>query len=605
MKIEPTQLTVGQLLNESREQFIVPSYQRRYSWRDKQINELFDDIDALRNQDTHLLGSIVCLVNPHNAGIAKLELVDGQQRTTTLLIVLHCIWEHLNKSEDEAAIGVRDELRRCLESKSRFGKAEPKIVLDSLDADEFTSHLSKRDVDNPSNKALANAFDVVRSRIAQYDFNDLLGFIEKLLDHSLLIRLDISEARDAYKLFEIINNRGLKLNSTDIIKNFILGNAAGFDDHALETAKKKWSEILKSLDGLSTEDFFRNYLCAQQKRRITAAYVIANFKELFFLQVREAGGHITQKYASDDELDPVNGENFDEDDQYEDFGENSSISAIKVERLSFQDFIERIASHARIYRQIVKAETDNPAINRHLRNLQLIKAAQTYSFLMALRAGGCSDKNFLEVLKITESLMLRRHICRERSNENESLFARLCGIDPANPVPAIKAAVQKYVPSDEKFQQAFQNYEFSANLIGRARYCLEQFEQASSGQYQELAVLGAESVEVEHIVPQQLTDRRIKGDHDGWVGYLGENFSEKHRQLISTIGNLTLFHGSLNVMASNYSYDEKKKFYEKSSITMTKSLPQAVPEFRFPQLQERSQQLAELALTTWPRSAFD
>ncbi|RWB25315.1 DUF262 domain-containing protein [Mesorhizobium sp.] len=80
MKITPTSLTLNQLFGSANEQFVIPAYQRRYSWREQQLYELIEDIELLENTDVHLLGSIVCLTGHHTAGINRLELVDGQQR---------------------------------------------------------------------------------------------------------------------------------------------------------------------------------------------------------------------------------------------------------------------------------------------------------------------------------------------------------------------------------------------------------------------------------------------------------------------------------------------------------------------------------------------
>ena len=100
MQITPTSLTITQLLGSANEQYVVPAYQRRYSWQEKQLWELLDDISLLEGSDTHLLGSIVCLTGHHKAGMNKLELVDGQQRLTSVSVLLHCIMEKL-KEEGE------------------------------------------------------------------------------------------------------------------------------------------------------------------------------------------------------------------------------------------------------------------------------------------------------------------------------------------------------------------------------------------------------------------------------------------------------------------------------------------------------------------------
>src|SRR5947209_2534065 len=104
MKITPTSLTVNQLLNSTNEQYVIPTYQRRYSWHQKQVCELFDDIAIVESGDTHLLGSIVCLASHHKAGVNQLELVDGQQRLTTVSIILECIRERLEAEGEKEEV---------------------------------------------------------------------------------------------------------------------------------------------------------------------------------------------------------------------------------------------------------------------------------------------------------------------------------------------------------------------------------------------------------------------------------------------------------------------------------------------------------------------
>src|ERR1700732_1946123 len=99
MKITPTSLTINQLFGAPNEQYIIPTYQRRYSWNEKQVMELIEDVGLIEDVDTHLLGSIVCLAGHHRAGVNQLELVDGQQRLTTIAILLECIRQYLEENE--------------------------------------------------------------------------------------------------------------------------------------------------------------------------------------------------------------------------------------------------------------------------------------------------------------------------------------------------------------------------------------------------------------------------------------------------------------------------------------------------------------------------
>ena len=233
----------------------------------------------------------------------------------------------------------------------------------------------------------------------------------------------------------------------------------------------------------------------------------------------------------------------------------------------------------------------------------MIKFSQAYGFLMHLRVSGCDPTELETILRLTEALLIRRHTCRERANENETLFARLCGVDSTkNPVQVVEKEFRKYCPTDERFREAFRKTQYLANLIDRARYCLEQFEYQRQGEYSELFVGGTDSVHVEHIVPQRIKTTAAKAEFGDWPQYLGAKSAALHADFVSRIGNLTLFAGSLNIGASNNPYERKKTAYAQSALKLTNSLPLEYPEFRFEQVEARSAALADLAVKLWPAS---
>lgn len=599
MFVNPNSLSVAQLLGGQSEQYVVPAYQRRYSWQERQLCELLEDIQLLEDNDNHLLGSIVCLVGTHGAGLNRLELVDGQQRITTLNILLHCMLERLRKTD---AIEPREltEIELLLQARTPDKTLVPKIALDSIDAAEFKRHVACESIDDPRNHQLDFAFKYFRDWAAAQSPHSLDAFRYRLINQATVIRLDVSNAKDAFKLFETINNRGLRLSATDIIKNFVLGNAARFGTDALEIARVRWAEVIEFLDGTNFENFFRHFLAATLKRRVTAAFTVSSFKAIFMEQVAEASGLPERHWYAENVVIS------DEDDELSETRENGFAEAApkfdstSVQKVSFAEFLRRLATYAKTYGEIVKAETGTPALDRHLRNLRMIKSVQTYGFLMALRAGGCKDDVFVKVLRLTESFMLRRHICRERSNENEAMFARLCAADPADPLPIVIEEFRQLSPTDEAFETSFATFDFSSNLLDRARYCLEQFEQRKHGGFSEVHVAGTDLVQVEHIIPQKIKTRRARDEFGDWVEYLGERSVAKHPHYVSRIGNLTLFAGPLNVSASNNPYARKKPAYSQSGIAITNELPTTYPEFGFAQVEERSEAFAKEASQVWP-----
>ncbi len=594
MIITPKSLTVTQLLSAESERYVVPAYQRRYSWHEKQLWELIEDISLLEGSSTHLLGSIVCLAGYHKAGINELELVDGQQRLTTICILLQCIADRL-KHDGETSSG--EDVDRLLWARALGELPVRKVLLDSLDAAQFEQHMTGNAPTEPDNRELATAFATFRKWISAKKLADLGTFLYRLKNQCVVIRLDVSAAKDAFKLFETINNRGLKLSSADIIKNFILGNAARFGTEPLTLARGKWADLLRHLDGIDIESFFRHFLCARLKRRITISYVVPTFKAVFMQEVTEASKLPERHWYAEDE--PTHEEGGDEgNSSIEDVDEEEAANHANL-TISFTEFLEQLVESSNIYSQIVHANTGHSMIDRRLTNLRRIKFGQSHGFLMALYARGCTDRDFENVLKVTETFLLRRHICRERANENETLFARMCGIGKTNPLPEVIDAFRQLCPNDDKFRHEFAHFDFSASLIERARYCLEQFELVEHGGHSELLVSGPDNVHVEHIIPIKIKTRKAKDEFGDWPSYLGDGAETNHPHFVGRIGNLTLFAGLLNIAASNNPYYRKKTAYDGSALSITKTLPTKFSEFRFEEVERRSTDFADLAVKLW------
>ena len=594
MKISPNALSVNQLLSASSERYVIPSYQRRYSWHTQQLDELVADIDLLEDSESHLLGSIVCLTAAHSAGINELEVVDGQQRLTSLNIILECIRQ---KFEATGHISDSGKLARLLVAESIDGQSVTKIKLESVDETEYLDHINGQVIADPKNRNLARAFSQVRDWIDQQSLDRLKNFLYKLQHRAMVIRLDVNDAKDAFKLFETINNRGLQLSPTDIIKNFLLGNAARFSESSLEFARKKWAEIIEDLDATNSDTFFRYYLTTLTFTNLTLDKVVSTFKMQFMAKVEEAKLLPEMKYFSppdsedEDSLTSVNALPPSEDSSQE----LPSVAS----RITFKEFLRHIAESAKTFAQLVSARTENARIDRHLRNLRLIKSTQTYGFLTQLRVGGCKDDEFVNVLKLTEAFVLRRHICKERSNDTERLFAKICSPEYQGNLEKIKEEYRAASPTNEKFRYEFAQFDFTATVLDRARYCLEKIEASEQGSHEELVVLGGDSVHVEHVMPQKIRTKRARDQFGDWVVYLGDGAETLHQKYVSKIGNLTLFAGALNIAASNNPFDSKKREYQKSSIALTKHLTSMI-EFKFPQIENRSVELAARAVELWP-----
>ena len=260
------------------------------------------------------------------------------------------------------------DLSRLLNAKPLGGKAVKKIALDSRDGAEFDRLvLNQADGDSNEfeNKHLLVAFEIIRQWIEDNTLEQIGSFLYKLQNHALVIRLDVSDAKDAFKLFETINNRGLKLSPTDIIKNFVLGNAARFGTAELNVARNSWAKLITHLDGTDTDAFFRYFLIASLNKRVTRSKVVPEFKTLFMNDVVEAASLPDRHLYAYEE----------EEEEADDLAEPAEGDDIPLKRagnakVSFKAFLNRVVVNARAFGQLVLAKTGEIRIDRHLRNLQ-------------------------------------------------------------------------------------------------------------------------------------------------------------------------------------------------------------------------------------------
>lgn len=593
MKITPTTLTLQQFFSVGNEQFLIPAYQRRYAWGERQQRELFDDIRLLPSGDTHLLGTVLFLSDTHKPGINQLELVDGQQRVTTITVLIRVLARRFEREEDsDAAL----ELSKLLQCKGVDRKAQTKLQLGDLDHGDYVRVMDTGDTAEVDNNCLGKAYECFTKWIDGLSVDQLNEFHHKLLNCASIIRLDVGAAKDAYKLFETINNRGLRLKPTDIIKNFLLGHASSLPAGTLDKVKDDWRKLIVALDGLDSDDFFRQWLAGRLHRKVTASKLVADFKGYYLRHVLEAESmteFLSSTIAEDEDDEDaedvaIAGE---EDDAVE-------VSA-KIKKVKLTAFAMSLRQAAETYSQLLWCTTESSKVNRHIANLWRIKAFQAFTWLLDMFGRKSLDeKTQVRLLKALEAFMMRRHICEKRSNELETIFAGLTGIPDIGYEKSVVEVLREHVPDDEEFESSFASFPFVPAVIDRARYALEMFEYSAIGHKNEYYLADPDELELEHIIPKAADKVGIKKDFGDWPSYLGEGWKAKHTKMLHRIGNMTLLADELNVVASNNPFHAKRKEYAKSNIRLTMELV-ALSQFKFKQVEERSKTFAKLAVTLW------
>ena len=599
MKITPSQLTVTQLFSSKNEQFFIPAYQRRYAWKTKQLLELFEDVNLLESNDTHFFGTILLLTESHKADINSLEVVDGQQRMISLTLLLKAIKDKFVELDKQDIANEIDEYLSC---QGIDRKKQNKIILGDLDEPDYSKILSQKDLGEIKNHDLSSAYDEFRRAIAKYDFNDLNKFYFKLLNNAIVMRLDTGKAKDAYKLFETINNRGLKLSPTDIIKNFLLGHASRIDEPTLEAVRDCWKCLIVYLDGIETDSFFRQYLMGILKRKVTVSKLIFEFKKYYLTTVKEAS--ILSEYRLFNDFEEYGEDNDEDRDDGNEPNEESEFvgvclgNSFDVEKISIIDFANMLKDAAMVYGKIINRNFDNKKMNQHLYNLERIDSFPAYTFLLGLFQRKIDDQTKIGILKGLETFMLRWHICEYRTSELDSIFPKLSDVDDVSVLDQVKQRLIKVMPPDNEFKNKFEKYNFKGHK-NRAKYVLEQFEYDRIADRGEYVISSGHDVHLEHIIPETIDTKKAKKDYGDWVSYLGNGATVKHADYVDKIGNYTLLAQELNIKASNNPFLSKKKEYKKSNIQLTKEIVQKYRVFKFKQVSKRSQSFSILVPKIW------
>lgn len=603
MKITPSQLTIAQLLSGKNEQFFIPAYQRRYAWGNKQLVELFEDINLLDKNDSHFLGTILLLTGSHTPNINMLEVVDGQQRIISLSLLMEAIKDRFVELDKKDIV---NEIEGYLCCQGIDRKKQNKIVLDDLDEPDYSKVLKiKNETDTAAeaeikNKKLLNAYIEFKKWITTYTFDQLNEYYFKLINNTMVVRLDTEKAKDAYKLFETINNRGLKLSPTDIIKNFLLGHASIVGENALNEVRESWKSVIVNLDGIETDDFFRQYLMGILQRKVTFSKLIYEFKKYYLTTVKEA--EILPEYRLFNEFKEYDSGEENHDD------ENNTIMASeeqqkikpskKTNKISIVDFAKSLKIAADIYGKIINRTFNNKFINQHIYNLQRIESTPAFTFLLSMFQQTIDDKMAVSTLKIVESFMLRRHICEYRTGELDDIFSKLTNVARENLPNEIKNQLSKHFPGNQEFEEKLMMHNFKGNE-DRSKYMLEQFEYDLIGDHGEYVINSGNEVHLEHIIPQTIDTKKSLKEYGDWIAYLGKDALIKHVRYVDRIGNYTLIGQKLNIKASNNPFRAKKKEYKKSNIQLTLRIASSFSRFRFKHVEQRSREFAKRAVAIW------
>ncbi len=529
-------------------QFVIPIYQRLYSWKKEQCEQLWDDIIKTGGNDQikgHFIGSIL-YVRDDDTHSSPLLIIDGQQRLTTITLLLTALRDHWSDKRKE----IEDHY---LINNDKDGDEKFRLILSDSDKDTLLSLIDKdrRKPSEPSVKIMEN-FELFEKWISEN--TDKLETIFKGLEKLMIVWIALDKGKDDPQLiFESMNSTGKDLTQTDLIRNYIL--------MGLEPEKQKifYEKYWRAME----EDFKQN-------------------ETLFNQFVRH---YLTIKTREIPNINKV----------YEAFKRYQQERGIETEAL-LQDLQKYCGFFCRI---VFKKEADKD-LNKALGFLVDLEMDVIYPLLLELYSdysdGVLSKQDFIPIIYLTESYICRRAVCGLGTNSLNKVFPSFTKhIQKDEYFKSLKAhfgylTEKQRFPNNDEFKKLFITIDFYN--FKKREYFLERLEN-----FERKEPVNIKECTTEHIMPQTLTEK--------WERDLGGNFQAIHDKYLHTIGNLTLT--GYNPEYSNKSFQEKQGMeggFKQSPLRLNQSLKD-LESFGEEEIEKRANDLADWALKIWTYPKLD
>jgi hypothetical protein len=279
-KLNVDQKTIMLLFSDKKSDFLIPDYQRPYAWEEGQCQTLWDDIftfafpdnnsDKFDSNEEYFLGSIVTFENDSN----KKEVIDGQQRLTTLMLLLRAFYAKFGNMQDENSKSTRERIAQCLWKTNEFGqpnlnilKIDSEVATDN-DKDEFLEILKTGIVNKDQKSNYAKNYRFFQEKIDNFlsEYPSYFAYLPaRILGNCILLPIDAESQDTALRIFSTLNDRGLPLSDADIFK------AQFYKHYTTKNQKDKfieqWKEleeitarIFKPLNGTPMDELFTRYM---------------------------------------------------------------------------------------------------------------------------------------------------------------------------------------------------------------------------------------------------------------------------------------------------------------------------------------------------------
>jgi uncharacterized protein with ParB-like and HNH nuclease domain len=547
-------------IQQPKQQFIIPVYQRTYKWTRLNCKQLLDDIIKVGKfgNKTHFIGSIVYITDEYYQAtkINQLSIIDGQQRITTISLLLLAMCKYLNENPnkfDTTSDELFNEYLINSTYKNKHGNDYIKLELTKHDKKIYNLLIKNEDVTDISHNIYSNYkyfYDTIKRESINID--SLYDGIAKLMivDVSLVRSHD-----DPQLIFESLNSTGVKLSEADLIRNYLLMDleitfqSSVYNDY--------WYEIENKLreDKEELSEFIRNYLTIKHEKIPNKSQVYNEFKKYFI--------------------------------------NNFTRCEKDIEIL-----VKELYVYSNIYEKIIRKSETKASINQYFIDFDELDVKVVYPLLMKIyydyEIQTINEEEFCYFLNLIESCIVRRIVCSAPTNSLSKIFLNLIkNIDESKYVKSFEKILvcrdgNQRFPKDNEFKK-----EFLFKDIYNLKPSIRHFILSKIENYESKEILNIDEFTIEHIMPQttNLSDK--------WVNALGDDWIQVHSKYLHTIGNLSLTR--YNSEMSNKFFTEKRDIaggYIDSTCWLNKDLKE-LNTWNENEILNRAERLIDEAIKIW------
>lgn len=535
-------------------QFVIPIYQRTYSWQIAQCNKLFNDILLISKDGSspgHFIGSVVYFQeNIHTVSdVPKLLVIDGQQRLTTISLMIAALAEFVRDNQVDIDTNFTKLQNYYLLNAEEDGDLRYKLLLTRRDKDSLINIIKGVPLGSDASLRIVDNFKFFKEKINAENAVDIYNGIMRLF----IVDVALEKDKDNPQLiFESLNSTGLDLSQADLIRNYILmGQEIKLQTELYE---KYWFPMEQSYGNEYTASFdwfMRDYLSVKTGTIPRIDRVYDSFKI-----------YATSSKAPD----------------------------------TITEVVQDIYKFSSYYVNMVLHKEPDAELQKGFRNISKLKVDVSYPFLLPVyndyETGIITIDGFKHIISLVENYVFRRAICGIPTNSMNKTFATLYkSIQKTDYLEGVKAAFQlmdsyKRFPTDAEFEKEIVVKDVY-NFRNR-NYLLSKLEN-----YKRKEFVNVDEYTIEHIMPQ---NPELSNE---WQEMLGEDWKEVQSKYLHSLGNLTLT--GYNSELSDKPFVQKKTMeggFNDSPIRLNDFL-RKVDTWNAENIEARANELAEKARQTW------